>query len=489
MKINKKKLLESTLVEDAETVTATDSTADIADAIQDTIETIPDEAATDIADKTKKVADQIEANQIVINDDDWKDAIITNELTEALDHCYKNSLNIMARGKSGILNSNLLVEGLPGSGKTSIIKDWCRAKGLTLVELNASDTKTDAAINGMPIPPTDATASKVKELVRLYDLEAIAPLLNDLHPELEGKCVLFVDELNRQLKTEFRRPFMSIFAGKTNVNGVLDFRKNLLFSVAAINPFGPQYHDRGVAELIPAELDRFEVILDYDSTPAAAKSYFIGMLARTLHELGIIAPGSELSAKYNGYIGPTRKLTDAELQKAVDQIRQTKIALAILDDPNFKFDDREDFASLGGQKQKRPFSARTLSNMIENNAGDISDIKLAIKYARLLDSTTEMLNDILNFYVQPSDADIKAEYNLDKDPAELLAAINDKSDTTETDTAKTATGTAETETDVEDDEDLFLNSANSSDTIGGKKVLTGADFANAASADVDTWLA
>jgi hypothetical protein len=70
MKINKKKLLESTLVEDAETVTATDSTADIADAIQDTIETIPDEAAADIADKTKKVADQIEANQIVINDDD-----------------------------------------------------------------------------------------------------------------------------------------------------------------------------------------------------------------------------------------------------------------------------------------------------------------------------------------------------------------------------------------------------------------------------------
>jgi hypothetical protein len=70
---------------------------------------------------------------------------------------------------------------------------------------------------------------------------------------------------------------MSLFNEKRNASGSLDFRKNLLFSVVCINPFGPQFHDQGVSELNPAEKNRFLIKRkNYDSNTDDAKNYWNG---------------------------------------------------------------------------------------------------------------------------------------------------------------------------------------------------------------------
>jgi MoxR-like ATPase len=114
-------------------------------------------------------------------------------------------------------------------------------------------------------------------LVYAYAKEIFNDLLD---PENEGKCVLFVDELNRQKSPQLRRPFMSLFNEKRNASGSLDFRKNLLFSVVCINPYGVNFHDKGVDELTPAERNRFAFKRtgkhSMDSTPENSLSYFKG---------------------------------------------------------------------------------------------------------------------------------------------------------------------------------------------------------------------
>ena len=154
-------------------------------------------------------------------------------------------------------NANVLVEGLPGAGKTSIVKAWCKMNGLTLVALTATDPTIESAINGIPLRDMSVEDSNTLTYAYAADDRNLGKLLNEKHPELAGKCVLFVDELNRQKTEQLRRPFMSLFNEKTNATGSLDFTKNLLFCVVAINPFGNDFHDKGVSELNAAEKDRF----------------------------------------------------------------------------------------------------------------------------------------------------------------------------------------------------------------------------------------
>lgn len=153
--------------------------------------------------------------------------------------------------------ANVLVEGLPGSGKTAIVEAWCKMNGLTLVALNATDPKIESAINGIPLRNMSVEDSTELTYAYAVDDRNLGLLINEKHPELEGKCVLFVDELNRQKTEQLRRPFMSLFNEKRNASGSLDFAKNLLFCVVAINPFGNDFHDKGVSELNAAEKDRF----------------------------------------------------------------------------------------------------------------------------------------------------------------------------------------------------------------------------------------
>jgi hypothetical protein len=145
MVINKKtrKLFESKLFEadnDAP-IDIDDSTAEIADDIVDAIETdsvgtatLSDSKAAEIASEVKAVADDTGIDMAAV---DLADEIlgVENRVTKVLDMALAVAQkNKRRKNKSGC---NVLIIGMPGSGKTASIEDWAKFKGLNLVSVNA----------------------------------------------------------------------------------------------------------------------------------------------------------------------------------------------------------------------------------------------------------------------------------------------------------------------------------------------------------------
>ena len=380
MKIIKKLVEEKQLIEAEENDIElgdidpkTDSTNDVAAAIENEIDElsggeveISPEEAQEVAKITKDVALQVDASKVafVLDDSDFEDVKIENRLTRALDSAYETAKTTLKdSSKNG---ANVLVEGLPGSGKTAIVESWCKKHGLFLVALNATDPKLEAAINGMPLRDVNATDSN--DIVYAYAKKEFGPLLD---PKNEGKCVLFVDELNRQKTAQLRRPFMSLFNEKRNASGSLDFRKTLLFSVVCINPFGPQFHDQGVSELNPAEKNRFLIKRrGYDSNSEDAINYWTGWCKNSLLKLGIISPDSSASKNHGGYVGPTKDLSSYELDRAQRIIKMTALALYILNHFEFSFSTRDDAEEIYNEDADY-VTSRMLTDGITHAKGDV----------------------------------------------------------------------------------------------------------------------
>jgi hypothetical protein len=234
---------------------------------------ISDSDALKVATEIKSTSTEVGAGQIVIGAEDYEDSKVENKLTEALDEAYAVSSKFFRRGKRGT-GTNILVEGLPGSGKTAIVEAWCNSRGLTLVPVNATDPKLETSINGMPL--RDVTVTDDNKVARVRD-DVLDPLLNKLHPELAGKCVLFVDEFNRQKQDQLRRPLMSLFNEKRNSDGSVDVSKNLLFSVICINPSGLKFKDKGTVDVNDAEHNRFlHTLRGHDSNAEEALKFYKG---------------------------------------------------------------------------------------------------------------------------------------------------------------------------------------------------------------------
>lgn len=125
-----KKLVESKLIEAEDKIDTTGSVKEIADDIKDQVDDltdgeleISDSAAKKAAEETAAVADVVNADEavIVIDDNDWSDIKIINRLYEALDDSLMAARANMGKHKVKA-GANVLVEGLPGSGKTSIVE-------------------------------------------------------------------------------------------------------------------------------------------------------------------------------------------------------------------------------------------------------------------------------------------------------------------------------------------------------------------------------
>ena len=190
-----KKLVESKLTEAEDTIDAAGSVKEIADDIKDQVDDltdgkleISDSAAKKAAEETAAVADVVNADEavIVIDDNDWSDIKITNRLYETLDDALMAARANMGEHeiKAG---ANVLVEGLPGSGKTAIVEAWCKMNGLKLVALNATDPKLESAINGIPLRNMSVEDSTELTYAYAVDDRNLGMLINEKHPELEGK--------------------------------------------------------------------------------------------------------------------------------------------------------------------------------------------------------------------------------------------------------------------------------------------------------------
>ena len=466
-----KKLVESKLIEAEDTIDAAGSVKEIADDIKDQVDDltdgkleISDSAAKKAAEETATVADVVNADEavIVIDDNDWSDIKITNRLYKALDKSLMAARANMGKHKIKA-GTNVLVEGLPGSGKTSIVEAWCKTNGLTLVALNATDPKIESAINGIPLRDLSIEDSTALTYAYAVDDKNLGLLLNEKHPELEGKCVLFADELNRQKTEQLRRPFMSLFNEKRNATGSLDFSKNLLFCVVATNPFGNDFHDKGVSELNSAEKDRFNRQRhDFDSNINDAINFWTWFRSKELLDMGIISPGSAASTNHGGWVGPTKKLDEDDLMHAKRVLKGAALALYILNNVSKSnesevFTTRRDTDKAYRSGDFRYTTSRGLfDGIFDSTYGD--DKSPVRDFLEWVDEDSfytpekvQMFHDILDSYSMDVNG-LFAAYNLDKTPKEIKAEL----DGTGTGTPKAATAATDNAyDDIEDDDVMF----------------------------------
>jgi signal recognition particle GTPase len=133
MKIKKTKMTEAvenaklTLVEDADGIDSTGSVAEIADDVQDELAqttdgevTLSDTAAEKVAKEVKPVADEVKPQETVIIPKE-KPLGVKNRITEKLDKALAIAKRNKRRGER--TECNVLIVGLPGSGKTASIND------------------------------------------------------------------------------------------------------------------------------------------------------------------------------------------------------------------------------------------------------------------------------------------------------------------------------------------------------------------------------
>ena len=131
MKINKslleKKIINEENEDKVEPIIPTDSVDEIADEVQDQVvaissgdEVINDANAQKVATEIKQVADEIDAGAAMLVSVD-EPLGVKNAITDTLDAALSASRKNKRRGlKSG---NNVLIVGLPGSGKTATVYD------------------------------------------------------------------------------------------------------------------------------------------------------------------------------------------------------------------------------------------------------------------------------------------------------------------------------------------------------------------------------
>jgi hypothetical protein len=270
---------------------------------------------------------------------------------------------------------------------------------------------------------------------------------------------------------------MSLYNEKRNADGTLDFSKTLLFSVVCINPFGPKYHDQGVGEMYPAEINRFlfKRMGDekgFDSNTEEAIKYWTGSTNnRLLKQLGIVSPGSQASKNHGGFVGPTRDLTTDELELAQRTIRVYTLAMQILTHPEFSFSTRNDAENIYRQKADY-LTSRVLTDALNYSQGDVKEfLEWVDDYGNFTAETTEMFHTILDGYIMDVNALYK-RYN-------LVPNVTTSGVSAATDTTSAASAAVEDE----EDDDLFGSPA----SAGGKTAKSAATTEQEINDILDKW--
>jgi MoxR-like ATPase len=443
MKIRKHKLVENKLdnvveaidtaeIEAMEEIPSIDdiSSADIdeiATAVQAAAEEASDGEETFSDEKAKTIAKELKTYAQGFDAAAWAPLDVPSELTDKLDDCLANAMAAQAAGtRDGV---DLLITGLPGSGKTGITKQWAEDRGVKLFYLNAKNDDLGAILNGFPVDSTetDADGKTTHKVVRSYSTA--------LDPLKRPRSVLFLDEFNRAAP-KLRASLLTLI-NEHEVEGPGDkgvYRfDNLLFTVACINPSVPT--DPGAMDLNDAEMSRFVDSIDWDSKADDAIRYIVFHINKLLKALD---PTDE---NYAFFYKRYHKILN--------------LANALIGDYRFEFDSRDDLLDLFNDKAKMLNQRAITDALMAHGYNKDKFLNWVDKYSRFLDKDKTMIHDILDTYVEQDIVVPNAGNNNvanSEEPAATNTKPNANSDSADFDDVFGAGG-------EEADADLFGNTA------------------------------
>ena len=378
--LNEQVDLETTLQEDTDTTDiAIDdvkaaATSEVADAVIDAAVAATAGKETYSDEKAETIASEIKTHANGFDTAAWAPLDVPSELTDKLDDCLANAMAAHASGThDGV---DLLVTGLPGSGKTGITKQWAKDRGVNLFYLNAKNDDLGAILNGFPIDTveTDENGNEVHKVARSYSKS-----LDGLDKE---KSVLFLDEFNRAAP-KLRAVLLSLI-NEHVVDGPGEdgFRHfdNLLFTVACINPSVPT--DPGAMDLNDAEMSRFVDTLDWDSKADDALRYINFHVSKQLEKF---KPGDE---HYNFFYVRYKNILN--------------LANALIGDYRFEFDTRDDLLDLFNDKAKMLNQRAITDALMSHGYSKDKFLNWVDKYSKFLDKDKEMIHEILDSWTPPT---------------------------------------------------------------------------------------
>lgn len=441
MKINKQKLQESALLEkkiteaeDADTSTSAEdiaidnvnsaSVADIADAVQDAAEEASDGKETFSDEKAKTIANEIKTHAKGFDSAAWAPLDVPSELTDKLDDCLANAMAAhAAKNSDGV---DLLITGLPGSGKTGITKQWAKDRGVNLFYLNAKNDDLGAILNGFPVDTVekDEYGNEVHRVARSFS--------KSLDKLDEPRSVLFLDEFNRAAP-KLRAVLLSLINEHVvDGDGPDGFRHfdNLLFTVACINPAVPT--DPGAMELNDAEMSRFVDTMDWDSKADDALRYI------NFHVNDLLKQLDPTDENYEFFYTRYNKILN--------------LANALIGDPSFEFDNRDDLLDLFNDKAKMLNQRAITDALMAHGYKKDKFLNWVDKYSKFLDKDKEMIHSILDQWVEP-DVTLNGNNNTATNTTSNTTASNNNVDEDDFDSVFGTNG-------EESDTDLFGSSNN-----------------------------
>lgn len=432
MKINKeaKKLFEAKLFEADDklgVLDTSDSVDALADEIADHIETstegdltISDAEADKLAAEIKDTAASLEIETAAVDPGgDIEYLGVENVITKTLDMALLGALKNKRRG--GKFGNNVLIVGLPGSGKTATIYDWAHANNINLVSVNSKNNDLDAYINGY----TTRDPDKKRRVTQAYS--------DNLAGLDEPRSVLFLDEYNRQVKPQIRASLLTLINEHKIVgdgpNGQHEF-KNMLFTIAAINPAVAT--DKGAAELNDAEKTRFvHKLKNMDSDPATTIEFLTKYFDKKINNLD-----------------PADEYYKEDLE---EYLRIQDLGIFIMAHPKFDYDTRADLDDIA-LNQATMLNQRSFVEGLNAANGDVDAFKLWVEHSSdFLEHDIEMLLAILKEYIKPSFEDLCTGHGIDPSSATPPHVDSGKPKEPETEEP------ADTGADLEDDDDFFTD--------------------------------
>lgn len=327
--------------------------------------------------------------RITINSQDVKLFDLLDELLERNLETYNINLELIKDGELPDKNFvNLLIIGVGGTGKTSMLEQWAHSRHINLVT-KATSIMDEADLNGIPV-----AAMGDKSATRLGTSE-----FDSLD---EPDSVLFLDEYNRGRAT-VRGTLLKLIQGHTipdpSQPGSIKFLSNLLFTVAAINPADPNYN---IADpLDDAELSRFIIYVQ----GGADKYEYLDWITSTLKKR------SEILQKI--------KSNDPRMKSSAERLQANENRLNLITylvkDKRFRFDDDEDINKIHSKATddtlpQMLLSFRTLTQALYASDGTVDSFLYYYKQAANRDKY-DLVKLILTPYKEKED---KANQALDK---------------------------------------------------------------------------